>query len=73
MVRNPGPVLPENMKTQLFDSLVSLRTEKSDQPHLGLGLNIVRLIAEYHGAQVAADNLSDQSGVQFRISFPKNE
>ena len=68
-VKNPGPLLPENMKAQLFDSLVSVRDQKADQPHLGLGLNIVRLIAEYHGAKATADNLPDGSGVEFRVSF----
>jgi len=68
-VRNSGPLLPDNMKSQLFDSLVSVRTEKTGDPHLGLGLHIVKLIADYHDAKVSADNLPDQSGVQFQIVF----
>lgn len=69
-VRNLGPLLPENMKAQLFDSLVSVRTERSGEPHLGLGLHIVKLIAEHHSARVSADNLPDGSGVRFQIIFP---
>lgn len=72
-VSNPGSLLPENMKAQLFDSLVSVRTQKDDQPHLGLGLNIVRLIAEHHEAKAIADNLPDGSGVEFQIRFPKTD
>lgn len=71
-VRNPGPLLPENMQTQLFDSLVSVREQTGDGTHLGLGLHIVQLIAEYHGATASAVNLPDQSGVEFSIHFPKS-
>ena len=70
-VANPGPLLPESMASQLFDSLVSIRSDKGSDAHLGLGLHIVQLIAEHHGATASADNLPDGSGVQFQISFPR--
>ena len=72
-VRNQGSQLPEALSQQLFDSLVSHRDkkDKEDQPHLGLGLYIVRLIAEAHAGQVQARNLPDQSGVEFSISLPE--
>jgi dedicated sortase system histidine kinase len=44
-VTNPGRPLPENMRTQLFHSMVSLRGDDSGK-HLGLGLYIARLIVE---------------------------
>jgi signal transduction histidine kinase len=66
---NYGPVLPEKMKGQLFNSMVSFRQKKDEQPHLGLGLHIVRLIAEFHYAEVTANNLPQNSGVVFKISF----
>ena len=65
-VRNPGPPLPERMRTQLFDSMISLR-ERDDQ-HLGLGLYVAKLIAEGHGAQIKADNI--EGGVEFTVTFP---
>jgi len=68
-VRNSGPMLPENMENQLFDQLVSIREKKSTQLHLGLGLYIVKLIAEFHHAQVSAQNLDDGSGVEFSVIF----
>lgn len=69
-VANPGPLLPESMTGRLFDSLVSVRGQGGDKPHLGLGLFIVRLIADYHGGSVAANNLADSSGVVFQVHLP---
>lgn len=69
-VTNDGPILPEKMKNNLFDSMVSLRDKRGKQPHLGLGLYIVRLIAEFHDAKVTASNKLDNSGVIFSIIFP---
>lgn len=71
-IENKGPLLPETMSSQLFDSLVSIRTSHNLQAaqHLGLGLYIVRLICDFHRANVTANNLPDNSGVIFRIGFP---
>lgn len=72
-VSNTGPLLPENMQGQLFDSLVSLREPSkagNEQTHLGLGLYIVRLIVEFHRGRVAARNLDDDSGVIFTVTLP---
>jgi len=66
-VTNPGPPLPERMRSQLFDSMVSMRSGK-DSKHLGLGLYVAKLIAEGHGGRIAADNVDD--GVCFSVSLP---
>jgi two-component system sensor histidine kinase ChvG len=70
-VVNRGPLLPESMRHQLFDSLVSVRAQGGDRPHLGLGLYIVTLIAEFHRGQVGAENLADRSGVRFTVVLPR--
>jgi dedicated sortase system histidine kinase len=68
---NSGPPLPAGMQGRLFESMVSMRTaSKPGEPHLGLGLYIVRLIAEFHGGRVAAMNRTDGSGVVFELRFP---
>jgi signal transduction histidine kinase len=66
---NYGSVLPAEMKAQLFNSMVSFRQKKDEQPHLGLGLHIARLIAEFHHAEITANNLPQNEGVIFKISF----
>jgi dedicated sortase system histidine kinase len=64
-VANRGPHLPEEMQGQLFDSLVSVRGvgARAGTPHLGLGLYVVRLVAELHQGRVSGHNLED--GVAF--------
>lgn len=66
---NQGPPLPAAMQGRLFDSLVSLRDKATpgDAPHLGLGLYVVRLVAERHGGVASARNLDDGSGVAFSL------
>jgi signal transduction histidine kinase len=66
-VTNPGPRLPERMRSQLFDSMVSMRSS-NDSRHLGLGLYVARLIAEGHGGHISADNV--EGGVCFTVSIP---
>jgi signal transduction histidine kinase len=55
------------MRSQLFDSMVSMRGGK-DSRHLGLGLYVARLIAEGHGGRISADNV--EGGVCFTVSIP---
>ncbi|MEO1247872.1 MAG: ATP-binding protein [Pseudomonadota bacterium] len=66
-VENPGPRLPDKLRGQLFDSLVSVR-EGGDDRHLGLGLYVARLIAEGHGGSIDAENTHE--GVRFSVTLP---
>jgi len=65
-VTNPGPALPESMRMQLFDSMVSMREGESSR-HLGLGLYIAKLIVEGHSGSIRAKNVND--GVMFEVSL----
>jgi two-component system sensor histidine kinase ChvG len=70
-VENEGPPLPGGMEAQLFDSMVSLRDAAAPRrTHLGLGLFIVRLVAQAHGGTASARNLAPGSGVSFGIEVP---
>ena len=68
-VANRGPILPEKAVDTLFDSMVSHRGPQN-QLHFGLGLYVVRIIAEYHGGFVRAMNLADGSGVAIVVNLP---
>jgi dedicated sortase system histidine kinase len=70
-VANRGPPLPAKMRGRLFDSLVSIRERRDDRPHLGLGLHIVALVADFHGGRCEADDLPDGSGAVFKVWFPR--
>ncbi len=66
-ISNPGPPLPDNMRTQLFHSMVSVRHGDGER-HLGLGLYVARLIAEGHNGVISAENTN--SGVIFTVKLP---
>jgi two-component system, OmpR family, sensor histidine kinase ChvG len=70
-VSNAGPFLPAEMKARIFDSMISVRPqEKQKQPHLGMGLHIARLITEFHGGRISAENRTDREGVVISIVLP---
>ena len=70
-VTNQGPPLPEAMTDSVFESMVSLRGDSSGAPdprgHLGLGLYLVRLIAEFHGGSAQARNVAGGVEVGFTV------
>lgn len=69
-VANDGPQLPESIRESLFESMVSSRSPgQASGPHLGLGLHIARLIAEFHEGSVRAENLP--AGVVFEAKLAR--
>jgi two-component system, OmpR family, sensor histidine kinase ChvG len=70
-VANPGPPLPPEAATKLFESLWQSRSEADKRPHFGLGLYIVRLIAEFHGGGARAENLPEDKGAVFTVRLPR--
>jgi dedicated sortase system histidine kinase len=70
-VSNKGPLLPDRMRTRLFESMISVRDASGTAtPHLGLGLYVARLIAEFHGGTIAASNLVAGDGVVVGVRLP---
>ena len=70
MVENTGTLLPDHLREELFQPMVSERQVRDDQPHMGLGLYIVKLIADFHRARVTARNLPEHKVVRITIVFP---
>ena len=71
-IENYGPSLPDAIRESLFDSMVSLRGERvGGVPHLGLGLYIARLIAEFHGGALRAENLPGAGGAAFEVQLAR--
>ncbi len=69
-IANAGPALPAAMRGRLFDSMISMReTRAAGTPHLGIGLYVARLIAEFHGGSIAADDLPAGDGVELSVRF----
>ncbi len=68
-VINTGPELPPGLSEELFDSMVSVRSS-GDGTHLGLGLYIAKLVAEFHGGTITAANREDVSGVIVTVRLP---
>ena len=71
VVANQGPPLPEEMRGRLFESMISIRERRgSGAPHLGLGLYVARLIAQFHGGVIHAANLASGDGVALSVRIP---
>src|SRR5437764_205192 len=70
-VDNPGPALAAHVQGRLFESLWQSRAGADSRPHFGLGLYIVRLIAEFHGGEASAVNLPDGSGARFVVRLAR--
>ncbi|MED5235093.1 MAG: ATP-binding protein, partial [Pseudomonadota bacterium] len=73
-ISNTGPLLPEGMRSQLLQSMVSVRKENDVQnassPHLGLGLYIANIIMTFHKGQLSLFNRKDSTGVVVSARFP---
>jgi signal transduction histidine kinase len=67
-VQNEGPLLLGDPEL-LFGPFTSTRNDPSSE-HYGLGLYLVRLIAEHHGGSAVIANLGDGSGVEASIWLP---
>ncbi|MEP6547224.1 MAG: ATP-binding protein [Gammaproteobacteria bacterium] len=69
-VINDGPPIPPELLGRLFESLFEQRQGRDDKPHFGLGLYIVRLVAEFHGGRAVAGNRTDGGGAVFTVTLP---
>lgn len=64
-----GPGIPEQLRARVFERFYRVIGSKS--PGSGLGLSIVRQIADLHQATIALDAAPDGQGLQISVTFPK--
>jgi dedicated sortase system histidine kinase len=70
-VLNRGTTIPKDMQGRLFESMVSFRkATDAREPHLGLGLYMVRLIVNHHGGLVKASEHPEGEGAMFSVWLP---
>ena len=72
-ITNFGARLPQDLGNRLFESMVSSRPRtdgSGPEPHLGLGLYIVRLIVEHHLGYVRALQHIEPDAVTFEVWLP---
>jgi signal transduction histidine kinase len=69
-VENDGVPIPADVLGRLFESLFEHRAGRDAKPHFGLGLYIVKLVAEFHGGSALAANRTDGAGAVFTVSLP---
>lgn len=70
-VANQGTPLPEE-RGGIFELFVSMReNDQKTSDNVGLGLYIVRVIAQAHDGYVEADDLENAQGAVFRVHLPR--
>lgn len=69
-VEDDGPGIPEAQRTAIFDRGARLDTGK---PGTGLGLGIVRDVAEIYGGSISLEESEDLGGLLARLKLPAAE
>lgn len=68
-VTNDGPTIASELQPQIFNSMVSYRNQATTNPHLGLGLYIVRTIVEHHHGTIRFSRSADDRRTTFIVTF----
>ena len=69
-VRDDGPGIPAEERTRVLERFY--RGRNVGQPGSGLGLSIVKRIADQHGASISLDATRGEHGLRVSIRFPKS-
>lgn len=68
-VHNEGRAIPPSAQARLFEP--AIQSDRADPGHLGLGLYVVRSVAEAHGGSASVDS-SEEHGTTFIVNLPRN-
>ncbi|HEB83110.1 MAG TPA: HAMP domain-containing protein [Gammaproteobacteria bacterium] len=72
-IKNEGETIVEEQLSLLFQGMMSQRTEKTGQPHLGIGLYVAHRISRFHQGKLTIANREDGSGVVVILELPLAE
>ena len=71
VVDDDGPGIPEADRKRVFEPFVRLEASRSSETGgSGLGLTLVKAIAEGHGGSVLLENRSE-GGLRVRLNLPR--
>ena len=70
-IANSGPTIPPAELDRLFQPFQRLDGSRTNSHGLGLGLSIVRAIADAHHATITTDAPAD-GGLRVQVSFPSS-
>lgn len=68
-VVNEGPAIPADQAEQLFQKYFR-GSQAQQHPGAGLGLHLVKRIAELHDGEIYLDSRGDSAPIRFRLSLP---
>lgn len=69
-IKNEGEPVSQAQLDLLFQGMTSHRAEKTDSPHLGIGLYVAYKISQFHHAQLTITNRRDKQGVVVSLVLP---
>lgn len=70
IVSDEGPGIPSEERNTVIQPLYQSETTRQEEG-FGLGLSLVRAIAELHDAELTLSDLPEGPGLQVMVSFPK--
>jgi two-component system OmpR family sensor kinase len=70
-VADDGPGIPDDLRARVFERFVRGSGDRGGS--FGLGLSIVRAVAEGHGGTVAVDTGEDGRGARFTVRIPAED
>lgn len=68
-VEDEGPGIPEFAKDKVFERFFSLQRPSTGKKSTGLGLNMVKEVAQLHGGEIRLENLPDR-GLRATLYLP---